>query len=62
VIVTAILTPLLTSWWFKRVTRKREAEAAAAAIAEDRSATVTGCTLAVSHPQPHDAADHTVPR
>jgi 2-keto-3-deoxygluconate permease len=62
VIVTAILTPLLTSWWFKRVTRKREAEAAAAAIAEDRSATVTGCTLAVSHPQPHNAADNTVPR
>jgi 2-keto-3-deoxygluconate permease len=25
VIVTAILTPLLTSWWFKRVTKQREA-------------------------------------
>jgi 2-keto-3-deoxygluconate permease len=29
VIVTAILTPLLTSWWFKKVKREREAEAAA---------------------------------
>jgi 2-keto-3-deoxygluconate permease len=28
VIVTAILTPLLTSWWFKRVTKEREAKAA----------------------------------
>ena len=24
VIVTAILTPLLTSWWFKSVTKERE--------------------------------------
>jgi 2-keto-3-deoxygluconate permease len=29
VIVTAILTPLLTSWWYKRVMREREAKAAA---------------------------------
>ena len=29
VIVTAILTPLLTSWWYKRVVREREARAAA---------------------------------
>src|SRR5437899_3409504 len=28
VIVTAILTPLLTSWWFKRVTKERQAMAA----------------------------------
>src|SRR3989441_3671161 len=26
VIVTAILTPLLTSWWFKKVTKEREIE------------------------------------
>lgn len=31
VIVTAILTPLLTSWWYKRVNKAREAQAAAAA-------------------------------
>jgi len=31
VIVTAILTPLLTSWWFKRVNKARAAKAAAAA-------------------------------
>ena len=30
VIVTAILTPVLTSWWFKRVHKAREAKAAAA--------------------------------
>jgi 2-keto-3-deoxygluconate permease len=28
VIVTAILTPLLTSWWYKRVMRERDAKAA----------------------------------
>jgi 2-keto-3-deoxygluconate permease len=28
VIVTAILTPLLTSWWYRRVAREREAKAA----------------------------------
>jgi 2-keto-3-deoxygluconate permease len=33
VIVTAILTPLLTSWMYRRVTRKREASAAAAPAA-----------------------------
>ena len=33
VIVTAILTPLLTSWWYKRVMRERLAKAAAAAAA-----------------------------
>ncbi len=31
VIVTAILTPLLTSWWFKKVNKAREAKATAAA-------------------------------
>jgi 2-keto-3-deoxygluconate permease len=30
VIVTAILTPLLTSWWYKRVVREREAKLAIA--------------------------------
>jgi 2-keto-3-deoxygluconate permease len=30
VIVTAILTPLLTSWWYRKVTRERAAKAAAA--------------------------------
>lgn len=33
VIVTAILTPLLTSWWYKRVMRKRAATASVAAAA-----------------------------
>jgi 2-keto-3-deoxygluconate permease len=33
IIVTAILTPLLTSWWYKRVMREREARAAAAEAA-----------------------------
>jgi 2-keto-3-deoxygluconate permease len=28
VIVTAILTPLLTSWWYKRVIREEERKAA----------------------------------
>src|SRR3989441_9876670 len=32
VIVTAILTPLLTSWWFKRVTREAQARQRAASI------------------------------
>jgi 2-keto-3-deoxygluconate permease len=27
VIVTAVLTPFLTSWWFKRVNRRRAAQA-----------------------------------
>jgi 2-keto-3-deoxygluconate permease len=31
VIVTAILTPLLTSWWYKKVNKAREAKAAVAA-------------------------------
>jgi 2-keto-3-deoxygluconate permease len=31
VIVTAILTPLLTSWWYKRLSKAREAKASAAA-------------------------------
>jgi 2-keto-3-deoxygluconate permease len=31
VIVTAILTPLLTSWWYKRVMREQEAKSAAGA-------------------------------
>ena len=34
VIVTAILTPVLTSWWYKRVNKAREAKAAAAAAAK----------------------------
>ena len=33
VIVTAILTPLLTSWWYKRVMKEREAKARAAEFA-----------------------------
>jgi 2-keto-3-deoxygluconate permease len=33
VIVTAILTPVLTSWWYKRVNKAREAKVAAAAAA-----------------------------
>jgi 2-keto-3-deoxygluconate permease len=33
IIVTAILTPLLTAWWYKRVTRERQARAAAAEAA-----------------------------
>jgi 2-keto-3-deoxygluconate permease len=33
IIVTAILTPLLTAWWYKRVTRERKARAAAAEAA-----------------------------
>jgi 2-keto-3-deoxygluconate permease len=33
VIVTAILTPLLTSWWFKRLNKAREAKVAATASA-----------------------------
>jgi hypothetical protein len=28
VIVTAILTPLLTSWWYKRVIREEQSKAA----------------------------------
>jgi 2-keto-3-deoxygluconate permease len=33
VIVTAILTPLLTSWWYKRLIKERQAKAAAGALA-----------------------------
>lgn len=32
VIVTAILTPFLTSWWYRRVTKQREAKAADAVV------------------------------
>jgi 2-keto-3-deoxygluconate permease len=38
VIVTAILTPLLTSWWYKRVQREREAKAAAGELPAEASA------------------------
>jgi 2-keto-3-deoxygluconate permease len=40
VIVTAILTPLLTSWWYRRVTREREAMAAAGMPFESAGARV----------------------
>jgi 2-keto-3-deoxygluconate permease len=36
VIVTAILTPLLTSWWYKRVTRARAQQEAAALASQPR--------------------------
>src|SRR6187431_3168524 len=32
VIVTAVLTPLVTSWWYKRVTKKRAEKAASAVV------------------------------
>src|SRR6186713_895476 len=35
IIVTAILTPLLTAWWYKRVTRERQARLAAAEAAAE---------------------------
>jgi 2-keto-3-deoxygluconate permease len=47
VIVTAILTPLLTSWWYKRVTKKRDADRARL---ENRSA------LPTAAPGIHDRA------
>jgi 2-keto-3-deoxygluconate permease len=40
VIVTAILTPLLTSWWYRRVHQKREAAAAVVVVTETTTVTV----------------------
>jgi hypothetical protein len=34
VIVTAILTPLLTAWWYRRLARMRAVEAARDAVEE----------------------------
>ena len=48
VIVTAVLTPLLTSWWYKKVTRERVARelAAEAVVSTQRakSETLVTCT------------------
>jgi 2-keto-3-deoxygluconate permease len=40
VIVTAILTPLLTSWWYRRVQKNREAAAAVLVVTETTTVTV----------------------
>ena len=39
VIVTAILTPLLTSWWYKRVLREERAQG--------RRSTIGPCTTSI---------------
>jgi 2-keto-3-deoxygluconate permease len=49
VIVTAVLTPLLTSWWYKKVMRERAARAAMATVRIE-TVTVTTESVAISVP------------
>src|SRR5262249_108802 len=50
VIVTAILTPFLTSWWFKKVTRERELQLANSKTSPEtaRAASTTALSLPTS--------------